>query len=246
MIDAPSNRTILWMHWHVLVRHRYSAAWMERYYRAALPVSMVMFAAAIAANTLAGIYATESASNHVTDIILSNIPVYDVDAAFVYGSILLIAFVIGLLTVYPRKIPYALSALALFYLIRAVFISLTHLGPYPEHATLNFESKIILLLWGGGDQFFSGHTGAPFMLALVFWRERWLRYIFLGSSFFFAAVVLLGHLHYSIDVMSAFFITYTIYQLVNSMFPREKALAEQSESTYTQNNTGLEGESDIQ
>lgn len=229
MAVENGGRTILWRGWRVLIAHRYRASWAARQYKLSLPLSLALFVTAVAANTMAGFYATERASNSVTDIILSNIPVFDVDYIFVFGGIAVIAFVVALLFAHPRRMPFVLCALGLFYITRAVFVTLTHLGPYPEHAVIDFQSKIILALWGGGDEFFSGHTGAPFMLALVFWREKWLRYTFLAISLAFAAIVLLGHLHYSIDVLSAFFITYAIYHLALYMFPREHALFEGAE-----------------
>jgi hypothetical protein len=223
-----SNKTTLWSGWHVLIVDRYSRAWAERYFKASLPISLFLFIVAVLANTFAGMYASDVASNSVTDIILSNIPAYDIGDLYVYGSIAFVSAVAVMLMLHPYRVPFVLSALALFYIIRAVFISLTHIGPYPEHAVLDFESKIILTLWGGGDQFFSGHTGTPFLLALVFWRDRAQRYFFLGASVFFATIVLLGHLHYTIDVASAFFITYAIYSIAGWMFPRERELFDAS------------------
>jgi membrane-associated phospholipid phosphatase len=77
---------------------------------------------------------------------------------------------------------------------------------------------IVTKFIGGNDLFFSGHTGAPFLLALIFWRIPPLRYLFLAWSLFFAVIVLLGHLHYTIDVLSAFFITYTIFHMSEFFF----------------------------
>ena len=69
--------------------------------------------------------------------------------------------------------------------------------------------------------FFSGHTGLPFLLALMFWEHKVIRNIFLTFSFTFAIVVLLGHIHYSIDVLSAFFISYGILDVCKFLFKRE-------------------------
>lgn len=206
----------------IIRRHRHYWA-QPTFYTAAL-LSAVLFALSIVANTYAGVYATEQASNSVTDIILSNTPVFDIDGFFVYGVFFLIGFIFLLLLAHPKRIPFTLHSLTLFYVIRAGFVSLTHLGPYPLHATLDFTNRFVLLLFGGNDLFFSGHVGAPFLMALLFWKEKLLRYIFLAWSVFFAVVVLLGHIHYSIDVASAFFISFCIYHLALWLFPREREL----------------------
>ena len=106
--------------------------------------------------------------------------------------------------------PFTLYSLALFFVIRSMFVTLTHLGPFSPSTPIDFGTTIQKMFFGD-DYFFSGHTGSPFLMALVYWREKNLRAIFLGLSFFFGAIVLMGHLHYSIDVFGAFFITYTIY-----------------------------------
>jgi hypothetical protein len=70
----------------------------------------------------------------------------------------------------------------------------------------------------GNDLFFSGHTGLPFLIALIFWDHVYVRTLFLSSSVVFGVIVLLSHLHYSIDVFSAFFITYSIYHISLKLF----------------------------
>ena len=170
-------------------------------------------------NFIAGTYATESASLPVTDIILSNTRVYDVDLFFIYGPLVLFIFVTALILHNPKKIPFTLKSIALFTIIRSVFISLTHLGPFPTEA-VTASSNWVGKFTFGGDLFFSGHTGLAFLMALLFWQNKTLRYIFLAYSFFIGAVVLLGHYHYSIDVLAAFFITYSIYH-ISVLFFRE-------------------------
>ncbi len=209
---------------HREIIRRYKVYGALQHFRIAALISLVLFFASVVANFYAGIYATNRASNYVEDIVLSNTPVVNVDFLFVYGTLLLIVAAVLLCAVHPKRIPFVLHALTLFYFIRATFVSLTHLGPFPDHALLVDGPNLFAKMFSGADLFFSGHTGVPFLLALIFWQEEHLRYLFLAWSGFFAVIVLLGHLHYSIDVLAAFFITFTIYQIALWLFPRDRAL----------------------
>ena len=191
-------------------------------------LGFVFLAVSLAINFFAGTYATESASGPVTDIILSNTRIYDLDGIFVYGSISFWLFVSYLCIKMPNRIPFTIKAIALFVIIRSVFISLTHIGPFPEQATI--ESNLINKISFGGDLFFSGHTGLPYLMALVYWNSKLLRVLFLSSAVLFGIVVLLTHMHYSIDVLSAFFITYTIYHIASRMFKKDRKLFYEEET----------------
>jgi len=163
------------------------------------------------------------ASNGVTDIILDNIPVMDVSGIYVYGAFLFGLFMAILLILEPKQIPFVIKSAALFYLIRAVFISLTHIGPVIEQVTL-VSSFFYRNLVFGSDYFFSGHTGLPFLMALAYWNNKYLRYTFIVTSLVFGATALLGHFHYSIDVFAAFFISYSIFHIARWLFPSEYKL----------------------
>jgi hypothetical protein len=183
-------------------------------------VSMVLLALSIVSNFYAGTFATQNISNPVTDIILDNVPVVNVDFIFVQGPLFLWMFVGGLLIVRPERIPFVFKGLALFTLVRSGFIILTHIGPFPTRSTFDL-SELMQSFTFGGDLFFSGHTGAPFLLALMFWKNPRLRLTFLAATALFGAAVLLGHLHYSIDVFAAFFISYGIHDLSRLLFRRD-------------------------
>jgi hypothetical protein len=187
-----------------------------------LVFSFVLLIFSLFVNFYAGTYAAKEASNYVNDIILSNIRAFDIDGIFIYGPLVLWAFVAYLLLKDPHKIPFTLKSIALFVLIRSVFVTLTHIGPFPTGIAL--DSDIINKFTFGADLFFSAHTGLPFLMALVFWKDTYLRVIFTVAALFFGAVVLLAHLHYSIDVLSAFFITYSIYVIAERLFKKDKRL----------------------
>jgi len=209
--------------WHIQVWRRYKASWFDEHFRFSAPIAIVVFFLSVLTNYAGGVYATERASNYVSDIILSNTPVFNVGYLFVYGASVLIVIILFLVLHHPKRIPFLLHSLSLFYFIRAAFVSMTHLGPFPLQAQLN-AGELALRFFGGNDLFFSGHTGVPFLMALMFWHIPRLRYFFLAASVFFGVVVLLGHLHYTIDVFSAFFITFGIYHLALWLFPKERAL----------------------
>ncbi len=201
---------------------RYKASFAQKDYLFSVLFSVIAFLGSLLINNLAIQFATEHASNPVTDIILSNIPVVNVDDLFVYGTFLVGGVSALIVFTHPKRIPFAGNTLALFFLIRSCFTSLTHTGPFAPHVT-DFGQTITSAFFGA-DFFFSGHTGMPFLAALVFWDEKPLRYFYLLASIAFAAIVLVGHLHYSIDVFSAFFITFSIYKLGLWLFPRDHTL----------------------
>ena len=182
-------------------------------------MAFLLLTASLITNYHAGSYATEIASNSVTDVILSNLPVFNVNGIFIYGSLLFWIFIAHLCFSKPRRMPYIGKAIALFVFTRSAFVTLTHIGPFPTQIAIN--SNILNKITFGADLFFSGHVGLPFLMALVFWQNIRLRILFIITAIIFAVVVLLAHVHYSIDVLSAFFITYAIVDAAKFLFKRD-------------------------
>jgi hypothetical protein len=189
-------------------------------------------AAFLAASTIAIFaavsYATVHASNYVTDFVLSRVGPFNVRFLFVYGTFTAFVITAGLLASRPNRLPFALKAMALFLLVRAVFVALTHMAPSPidpQQPAPFFNS-----IFYGSDLFFSGHTGLPFLAALAFWHMPQWRMFYLALTAFFGSVVLLGHYHYSIDVLAALFITHGIFQVSCWLFSRDYTLFRSSEN----------------
>jgi hypothetical protein len=215
-----------------IVALEYKKHFSERAFVLSFLSSLLLLIVALTIHFFAISYATENASNAVTDIVLSNIRVYDVHLAFIYGPMIMWFFVFVLLFLKPNQLPFSIKTVAIFVLIRSIFISLTHLGPFPTEIPISPES-FINYFSSGGDLFFSAHTGLPFLLMLIFWQSKSLRIFFFICSIFFGAVVLMGHLHYSIDVLSAFFITFSIYKIAEFAFEEDKKYFD-NQSVYLQ------------
>lgn len=143
----------------------------------------------------------------IPDLILDHVPYIDTSFFFYQGAVMLVGVTLYILIRAPRYLPFTLASVALFYLVRSGFMITTHL---PAASAIS-----------GQDLFFSGHTGLPFLLALVFWRFPIVRYVFIASSCIAGISVLLAHQHYTIDVLGAYFITYTIYQIAKRLFKRD-------------------------
>jgi hypothetical protein len=207
----------------LILKRRYNACLKHSDFLPSVISSIAIFGVAFYINEIAINFATERISNPVTDIILSNTPALPVDDLFIYSTFLFGIISVALCIAHPRRIPFVLKAAALFFVVRSVFTSLTHLAPFGYHLAEDFGATINNAFFGG-DLFFSGHTGLPFLGTLVYWNELRWRYFYLAFSIFFAIVVLLGHIHYSIDVASAFFITYGIYHIALYLFPKDHRL----------------------
>lgn len=178
------------------------------------------------ANVYAYAYSLRSTSSHVGDLILDNIPVVDLNFIIIEGALIFIVLGVLFVLANPRYILFTLKTFALFIMTRALFVSLTHVGIYPDHISpgLGFFDGIYLYLNFQTGLFFSGHTGLPFLMALIFWHNKRARYFFLILSLIGAVAVLLGHIHYSIDVFAAPFMAYGIFRIALRLFPKDYEL----------------------
>lgn len=205
----------------IIRKHKFY--WTQKTFLISVLAGLVFFAVSVIINYYANLFAIEEAGNSVTDLLLNVLPVVDTNLLFFEGSLLFIVFVAGLLFKEPKAIPFTLKSIALFIIVRAGFVTLTHYGPFPDRAIMD-NYNLIDSFTSSADLFFSGHTGLPYLLALIFWRERHLRLLFLGSSIVAGVSVLLAHYHYSIDVASAFFITFGIYHIARRLFKKDYEL----------------------
>lgn len=116
----------------------------------------------------------------------------------------------------PARLPWWLRMIAFWFAVRAVFVALNPVGP-PEGLSPIFEGGTLSFLRGrfifDTELFFSGHTGAPFLYALLSRPGSRLRVFCLAFSALMAAGVLLTRNHFIIDVLGAYFMTYSIAAL---------------------------------
>ena len=194
-----------------------------------LYVGLLLIALAIVIQVTAGHYSARNAllAPPESDLFLGHLPVVNMGFFLVGFTILFWAFSCWLLALHPRYLLFGVKAIALFIISRAIFMNLTHEGIYPGGVVPSVDNLgfgFYHLLTFQGNLFYSGHTGFPFLMMLVFWNNTFWRRFFLVATFAFGAAVLLAHVHYSIDVFAAPFIVYGMFVITSKFFPEDYAL----------------------
>ncbi|MBN1360036.1 MAG: hypothetical protein JW993_05565 [Sedimentisphaerales bacterium] len=188
-------------------------------YRYLIALSVILVVVAAFLDYYSGVYVTAKGGTEVPDLILDRIEPIDLSPLFVYGYLVLV----GALFAYPlffhiRMFHAVLSQFSLLVVLRSIFMIFTHLETPADAVPAHFP-WIFQGLSFQNDMFFSGHTAIPF-LGFYLFKDSPVRYLFLVGSIVMAIVVLAMHMHYSIDVFSAFFITYCSYQMGTRAFDR--------------------------
>lgn len=153
----------------------------------------------------------------VGDAMFQVLPLWDLSLVFVGGAIsMVIAGTLYAIFFNLKKVPLALLAFAFLVFFRGIIINATHIGLPVEHITPYTWGLDIFAFQN--DLFFSGHTAGPFLAALLLWGKKIWRYFFLGISVLMAFTVLTMRLHYSIDIIGAYFITYGIFHATELLY----------------------------
>ncbi len=185
-------------------------------YRRLLVLASFLFVVALYADYRCGVYVTYRDSVKVPDLILDRLPSMDLGFLFTYGYM---ALIVGMFS-YPilrriRMLHVVAIQFSLLLLLRSIFMIFTHMGTPAGAVAVEFPG-IFSKLYFENDMFFSGHTAMPF-LGFYLFRHSALRYVYLVGAVVMGAVALVMHLHYSVDVFAAFFMTYASYQMGNAL-----------------------------
>ncbi len=192
-------------------------------------------AACYAAMTAAAVWAERRpAPGALPDLVLEAVPYVAAvaHANYVLWLVVYVPLSLAFLAREPRRwVRFAVTG-GIISLVRGATIAATGLGP-PDPALAGaglggrdpWQAWLELLSpWGvfahgtaqaylTKDLFFSGHTATTFLLVLYLWPHRRWRAIALAAHVLVVASVLVARLHYTIDVVGAWAVTFAVYAL---------------------------------
>ena len=148
------------------------------------------------------------------DFVLDRIPAMDVSIptfVIIWSMVLLVFY-----RIYQSPMLFLVIAYGfiLMCLCRVLTISILPLNP--PLGLIELKDPIANIVYGGEgvfitkDLFYSGHTGNMFLFFLCL-QTKWDKIFALTASFLVGILVMVQHIHYSIDVIAAFIFTYFIY-----------------------------------
>jgi hypothetical protein len=187
-----------------------------------LAISCIFFLVAIVFKFISGAYTERKGFASPRDLILDNIPVINLSMIYVWLFVLVLFIFFFYPLIYnPRKLHYSIGLFSLLLMVRSGFTVLTHFKIPAEAVAINYSPGIFDIFSFTNDLFFSGQVGLAFMAFWIYRHNKYIRYFMLFSSITLGIVSLLMHIHYSIDVLSAFFISYAVYKIGDAIFRDE-------------------------
>lgn len=156
----------------------------------------------------------------ITDPLLRLIPANDL-SLFTFSIIWFMSlFLLVRMIQLPSLALLAIVAIDLIFLTRMVTIILFPLEPPPGLIAL--EDPISNFFYGKEhgfitrDLFFSGHTSSMIMIGLLL-PGKWEKRLAFAAALAVGCLVLVQHIHYTIDVLGAWVFTWFLYRLAKAM-----------------------------
>lgn len=203
-------------HNQLSIQSNWPEAWQNMVFRRKLTITGIILFIIILCLPPFFQYIEQREGAYMHDLILQAIPATDVSLP----TFLIIWGISGLVIVRMIKDPgFALLMLSSFTLLcLARIVSITMVPLNPPDGLIKLKDPLTSMIYGGKDKFitkdlfFSGHTSNMFLMCLCL-PKKMDKYLALIATIIVGILVLVQHVHYTVDVLAAFLFTYLIYRV---------------------------------
>jgi len=192
----------------------WSEAWQEPRFRNKTIIALLLVAIILVSLPAFFAFIEKREGMVLQDYVLDAIPAIDVSIPtfVIIWSVVVLVFY----RIYQNPRLFLLIAYGFILMCLARILTISLLPLNPPAGIITLKDPIANIAYGGNgifitkDLFYSGHTGNMFLFFLCL-EAKWDKIIALTASFLIGLLVLIQHIHYSIDVIAAFIFTYFIY-----------------------------------
>jgi PAP2 superfamily C-terminal len=197
---------------------KWKKAWQERSFRTRLITGLFILPVILLFFPYFFSIIEKRKGTQLSDWVLNTLPAYDLSLPIFAIIWLMTVFIIVRCIQSPSLFILFLWSYIFLCLSRIITISLVALAPPP--GLIELKDPVTNIFYGGKfisrDLFYSGHTATQFLLFLCLQKRR-ERLPALVSTVLVGLMVLIQHVHYFIDVISALFFSYLAYRLAVSV-----------------------------
>ena len=199
-------------------KNNWTLAWSYKSFRRDTIICLLLHSVVFSSLPFLFMYFEKRNGTLLNDWLLSILPAYNVS----HIEVVIFVSCMILFTYRMIETPAIFKTFLFAYLFLNVFRMLTiYLVPLdPPQNLISLNDPIANLLYIGGfktkDLFFSGHTSTIFLLALCLQKKNDKIFVFVCSGLV-ATLLLIQHVHYTIDVLSAPVFAYLCFILAKKL-----------------------------
>ena len=193
-------------------------AWQQKYFKQQIIIGFIILLIVLAFFPFFFSYIEKKEGTLLNDFVLDFIPSYNLSIA-IFTTIWSMGLLLVIRCVQQPKI-LLLFLWGFILLSISRFISISLLPLQPPNGLIELKDPLSNSFYGTKfitkDLFYSGHTATQYLMFLCL-QKKWDKIITLASTLAIGIMVLIQHVHYTIDVVFALPITYMVFILTKKI-----------------------------
>lgn len=193
-------------------------AWQQKYFKQQIIIGFIILLIVLAFFPFFFNYIEKREGTLLNDFVLDFIPSYNLSIA-IFTTIWSMGLLLVIRCVQQPKI-LLLFLWGFILLSISRFISISLLPLQPPNGLIELKDPLSNSFYGTKfitkDLFYSGHTATQYLMFLCL-QKKWDKIVTLASTLAIGIMVLIQHVHYTIDVVFALPITYMVFILTKKI-----------------------------